>query len=95
MPEPVFMKLCMFIMATEPISTAYFTNPSNLPMCLYVYPSYCCKATARLSVSLQRLCKHVPETTNARCNSRIVGRLIFYGVRVLSKSVCESACACP
>jgi hypothetical protein len=39
-------------MATEPISTAYFIKPSHQSVCLYVYPSYRCKATARLSVSL-------------------------------------------
>jgi hypothetical protein len=29
MPEPIFMKLGMYIMAPEPISTAYFRNPST------------------------------------------------------------------
>jgi hypothetical protein len=29
MPEPVFMKLGTYIMAPEPISTAYFVNPSR------------------------------------------------------------------
>jgi hypothetical protein len=38
MPEPVFMKLGMYIMAPEPISTAYFINPSHQSVCLYVYP---------------------------------------------------------
>jgi hypothetical protein len=28
MPEPIFMKLGMYIMTPEPISTAYFINPS-------------------------------------------------------------------
>jgi hypothetical protein len=32
------MKLGMCIMAHEPISTAYFVNPSHQPVCLYVYP---------------------------------------------------------
>jgi hypothetical protein len=39
-------------MATEPISTAYFMNPSHQSVCLYVYPPYRCKATALLIVSL-------------------------------------------
>jgi hypothetical protein len=52
MPEPIFMKLGMHIMANEPISTAYFINPSHHSVCLYVYPSYRCKASARLSVYL-------------------------------------------
>jgi hypothetical protein len=35
MPEPIFIKLwCMFIMAPEPISEAYFINPSYQPVCL-------------------------------------------------------------
>jgi hypothetical protein len=44
MPEQIFMKLCMhiMIMATEPISTAYFINPSHQSVCLYVNPSYRC-----------------------------------------------------
>jgi hypothetical protein len=33
MPEPVFMKLGMHIMGTEPISTAYFINPSQSVLC--------------------------------------------------------------
>jgi hypothetical protein len=28
-PEPVFLKLVIYIMALEPISTAYFINPSH------------------------------------------------------------------
>jgi hypothetical protein len=42
MPQPIFMKLGMYIMATEPISEAYFINPSHRSVCLYVYPSYRC-----------------------------------------------------
>jgi hypothetical protein len=48
----IFMKLGMYIMAPEPTSTAYFINSSHQSLCLYVYPSYRCKATARLHVSL-------------------------------------------
>jgi hypothetical protein len=32
------MKLGMYITAPEPISTAYFINPSHQSVCLYVYP---------------------------------------------------------
>jgi hypothetical protein len=32
------LKLGMYIMAPEPISTAYFINPSHQSFCLYVYP---------------------------------------------------------
>jgi hypothetical protein len=37
MGEPIFMKFGMYIMAPEPISTAYFINPSHQSACLYVY----------------------------------------------------------
>jgi hypothetical protein len=30
MPEPIFMKVNIYITAPESISTAYFINPSNL-----------------------------------------------------------------
>jgi hypothetical protein len=33
------MKLGMYIMAPELISTAYFTNPSHQSVCMYVYPT--------------------------------------------------------
>jgi hypothetical protein len=46
------MKFSMCIMTPEPISATYFINPSHQSVCLYVYPSCRCKATARLSVSL-------------------------------------------
>jgi hypothetical protein len=89
MPEPIFMKLGMCIMAIEPISGAYFINPSHQSVCLYVYPSCRCKATARLSVSLHSVLGNgwvnVPTATNTRNNSRIVGRVIFYAVRVIPK----------
>jgi hypothetical protein len=32
------MKFGMYIMAPQPISTAYFTNLSRQSVCLYVYP---------------------------------------------------------
>jgi hypothetical protein len=34
--EPIFMKLGMYIMAPELISTTYFINPSHQSVCLYV-----------------------------------------------------------
>jgi hypothetical protein len=37
MPEAIFMKICMYTMAPEPVSTAYFMNPSHQSVCLYVY----------------------------------------------------------
>jgi hypothetical protein len=51
-PEPILTKLGMYIMAAEPISTAYRINPSHLSACLYMCPFYHCQATALLSLSL-------------------------------------------
>jgi hypothetical protein len=33
-PEPIFMWLCMYIMASEPFATAYFMNPSHQSVCV-------------------------------------------------------------
>jgi hypothetical protein len=44
------MKLDMYIMAPEPITTAYCINPSHQSLCLFVYP---------LIVARQRLGKNV------------------------------------
>jgi hypothetical protein len=76
------MKLGMYIVASEPIWTAYFLNPSHQSVCLYVYFPV---------VSRQRLCKHVPAATNTRNNRRIVGPVVFGVVLVASK---ESLWAC-
>jgi hypothetical protein len=57
MGEPIFTKRGMHIMAPEPISTAYFINPSHQSVCLYVYP---------LIVARQRLGKNVTAATNTR-----------------------------
>jgi hypothetical protein len=50
MPESIFMKLGMHIMASEPIWMAYFVNPSHQSAFLYVCPSI---------VAKQWLCKNV------------------------------------
>jgi hypothetical protein len=57
MSEPVFMKLGMYIMAPEPISTAYFINPSHQSLYLYVYPPI---------VARERLGENVTTATNTR-----------------------------
>jgi hypothetical protein len=49
------MKLDMYIMAAEPISTAYFINTSHQSVCLYVYP---------LIVARQLVGKNVTAATN-------------------------------
>jgi hypothetical protein len=51
----IFMKLGMYIMAPEPISTAYFIDPSHRSVCLYVYPTI---------FSRQQLDKNVTAATN-------------------------------
>jgi hypothetical protein len=81
------MKFGMYIRAPEPISTVYFTIPyqHSVSVCVPIlsllgnglincYPPF----TAR-----QQFGTHVPGATNTR-NIRIVGRVIFYVVRVLS-----------
>jgi hypothetical protein len=52
MPEAIFMKLGMYIIAPEPISTAYFINIS-----LHVYFP---------TVTRQRLGKNVTAVTNTQ-----------------------------
>jgi hypothetical protein len=69
------MKLGMYVMKPEPISTAYFIYPSNRSVCLYVYPPI----AARQRLGKKRSC--CKEYT--RYNRIIVGRVVFYAVRVL------------
>jgi hypothetical protein len=73
----------MYIMAPEPISTAYLTNPSKQSVCLYVYSPI---------VDRQRLSKHVLAAMNTRKN-RIVRSVVFYMVHVISKEM-ESLWVC-
>jgi hypothetical protein len=54
MPDPIFMKLGMYIMTPGLISAAYFINPSHQSVCLYAYP---------LIVARQRLGKKVAAAT--------------------------------
>jgi hypothetical protein len=51
------MELGTYIMASEPISTAYFINPSHQCLCLYVYSPI---------VARQRLGKNVTAATNTK-----------------------------
>jgi hypothetical protein len=55
MPEPIFMKFGVYIMAPEPISMAYFINPSHQSVCLYVYLPI---------VARQQIGKNVSTATN-------------------------------
>jgi hypothetical protein len=87
MAEPIFIKPGMNIIAPEPISTTSFINPSHQSACLYVYPSLLGNGSVKCIPSFgagQRLGKHFPAATNTHYNG-IVGRVIFYAIRVLSK----------
>jgi hypothetical protein len=55
MPEPIFIKLGMYIMAPKPSSMAYYINPSYQSVCLYVNP---------LITARQQLGKNVTTATN-------------------------------
>jgi hypothetical protein len=55
MPEPIFMKLGMYIMAPDPNSTAHFIYPSHQAVRLYVYPPI---------VARQQFGKNVTSATN-------------------------------
>jgi hypothetical protein len=55
MSEAIFMKLDMYVMAPEPILTAFFINPFCQSVGLYVYPPV---------VDKQRLGKNVTAATN-------------------------------
>jgi hypothetical protein len=57
MPEPVFMKLAIYIMAPNLISRAYFINPSHQSVYLYVYPP---------TFARQRLVKNITAATSTR-----------------------------
>jgi hypothetical protein len=72
------MKFGMHIMTSEPIPTAYFTNLSHQSVCLYVY---------RI-ITRQRLGKKDNRGNEyTRSNTRIVGSLAFYVVRVVMESM--------
>jgi hypothetical protein len=72
MPQPVFKKVGMNIMAVEPISEAHFINPSHQSVSVWASPHF---------VASQQLSTHVSVTKNADSNRRI----FFYTVRVLSQ----------
>jgi hypothetical protein len=73
-----------YFMAPEPISTACF--------CVWVCVCVCVCVRARVRPSVrpsiiikQGLGEHVRAATLARDNRRIIGRIIFFAVRVISK----------
>jgi hypothetical protein len=70
------MKFVTYIMAYEPIPTAYFINPSH--QCVSVCVSMCIVAT-------QRLGRQVPVAMNKNINKRIFGGIVLHTVRFVSK----------
>jgi hypothetical protein len=76
MPEQMFMKLGMYIMASEPISTAYFINPSHQSLFLYVSPAV---------VAGQRVGENVTAAMNTHATTKNCWMRIFCAVRIISK----------
>jgi hypothetical protein len=76
MPESIFIKLGMHIMAPEPITMAYFINLSDQFVGLYEYPS---------TVARQRLGKNVSAAINTHEKiEELSETFVFYAVRVLT-----------
>jgi hypothetical protein len=81
MPEPVSMKLGVYIMATESISMAYFINLCHQSVCLHVYPSI---------VARQQLGKSVPRAINIHATMEQLLNASF-SIRSLSYQSRDSA----
>jgi hypothetical protein len=78
MSEPILMKAGMYIMKTEPISTAYCINPSHQSLCecasvLSLQGNGSLKYIPAFSVR-QLFDKHVPAGIYTLNNTRIVGK---------------------
>jgi hypothetical protein len=75
------MKFGVYIVAPEPITTAYFINPSHQSVCLYVYPLNV--------VARQRLGKNVTAATNTHAtieellDASFSMRSVSYGRKVV------------
>jgi hypothetical protein len=65
-------------MAPEPISKGYFINPSNQSVYLYVYP---------LSLLGNGSVKRYRGNEYTHNNRKIVGCVVFYAVRYVSREV--------
>jgi hypothetical protein len=90
------LKLFMYkyVMAPEPISKAYFINPSHQSVCLYVHPPLVCRQQLCRNPPIgarQRLGNYVIAATNTHATTEklFVGRLVCYAVRVISRKVSE------
>jgi hypothetical protein len=73
MPEPIFKKLGMYIMAPDPISTPCFINPSHQSVCLLLGNGWVKSFSAATS-------KHTQQLNN-------VEHFVFDAVLVVSKGV--------
>jgi hypothetical protein len=68
-PEPVFMKQGMYIMATEPISVAYFINPSiSLCVCICILPSCWRQIINKLSHMNHTACRETVPSSGLQVN---------------------------
>jgi hypothetical protein len=74
MPEQIFIKFGMYIMAPEPISTAYFVNPSHHSICIYMY---------HIFVPRQRLVKKVTVAKNIHTSLSVAVRIVSKERRLL------------
>jgi hypothetical protein len=82
MSEPIFMKLGMYNMTIEPISTTYFTHPSHQSGSVLVSLIWSLGKDSVWDIPpfivRQRLGKHVIAAMNIRNNTRIVGRVCLW-----------------
>jgi hypothetical protein len=80
------MKLGMYVItAPESISTAYFINPSQQSVCLYVYPLSFLRNGSVNTFPWQSICAKIVELFEASFSTRSVSYQ-----RTLNRSVCVS-----
>jgi hypothetical protein len=79
----------MYIMAPEPISAAYFINPSHQSVCLHVYPlSLLGKGLVKIPLLLGSGSVKCYDDNEYTCNNRrIVGCVVFCAVCIVSSKV--------
>jgi hypothetical protein len=84
MPQPIFVKLGMYVMAHEHSSIVYFMNPSHQSVCLYMYPRI---------VARQRLGKNFTAETN---KNTTIGELldVSFSVRFVRKQLVLPRTSC-
>jgi hypothetical protein len=101
MPDPVYIKLGMYNMTREPVSTENFLNPSrqSVSVCasllsflgsfsVYIFPPQCVIVQLcrwRLCIPLSLLGNNSVKTFSWQ--QRIVGGVVYYAVRVVSSEI--------